>query len=148
MFSKACKYGIKSVAYIATQSMEGNRVKIGDISKNTESPEAFAAKIMGVLTKKQVINSLKGPLGGFDISEKQMKETTISIIVELFDGDKIYNDCVLGLSKCDSLHPCPMHEQFRAIKDNIKNILNTTTIYDLATKLQSGNTILIRELTT
>ncbi|HRH66655.1 MAG TPA: transcriptional regulator, partial [Bacteroidia bacterium] len=31
MFSKACEYGIKSIIYIASRSLQNERVKIGDI---------------------------------------------------------------------------------------------------------------------
>ena len=49
MFSKTCEYGIKAVLYIASQSLENKRVKIGDIVQNIDSPEAFTSKILGVL---------------------------------------------------------------------------------------------------
>ena len=35
MFSKACEHGIKAIIYIATQSMDGKRVKIGDVVENS-----------------------------------------------------------------------------------------------------------------
>ena len=54
MFSKSCEYGIKAIIYIATQSLEDVRVKIGDVAENTGTPEAFTAKILGSLTKHNI----------------------------------------------------------------------------------------------
>ena len=67
MFSKACEHGIKAIIYIATQSMDGKRVKIGDVVENSGSPEAFTAKVLGSLTKYHIVNSYTGPNGGFFI---------------------------------------------------------------------------------
>ena len=144
MFSKACEHGIKAIIYIATQSLEGRRVKIGDIVEHSGSPEAFTAKVLGALTKYDIVNSHTGPYGGFDISAAQMKQLKMSDIVNAIDGDAIYNGCGMGLSECRNEQPCPMHEKFVRVRREIKEMLTTTTIYDLALGLKSGKTVLIR----
>lgn len=144
MFSKACEYGIKAIIYIATQSMQDARIKIGDISDSIGSPEAFTAKILGALVKKNIVRSQTGPSGGFYIEKPLMKDITVSEIVSAIDGDSIYNGCALGLSECSHTQPCPMHHKFVKIRAQLKIMLETTTIHDLATGLRSGKTILMR----
>lgn len=144
MFSKACEYGLKAVIYIATQSLENNRVKIGDIIENTGSPEAFTAKILGTLSKHNIVHSIKGPYGGFEVDKVKMKNIKISEIVSAIDGDSIYTGCALGLNECSKEEPCPMHDEFVNIGNDLKDMLESTTIYDLATKYKSGNSILLR----
>jgi Rrf2 family iron-sulfur cluster assembly transcriptional regulator len=144
MFSKACEHGIKAMIYIGICSLEGKRVKIGDIVRNSGSPEAFTAKVLGALTKEGIVNSHTGPNGGFDISSDQMKKIRICDIVFAIDGDAIYNGCGLGLSECDHTKPCPMHEKFVKIRNQLKEMLETISIYDLTTGLKSGKTILMR----
>lgn len=144
MFSKACEYGIKAIIYIATQSLSGIRVKIGDIAENVGSPEAFTAKILGALVKHDIVESLTGPYGGFQIDGNRMKAIKVSQIVYAIDGDSIYNGCGLGLSECSHLQPCPMHEKFVRVRAQLKVMLETTTIHDLATDLQRGKTVLTR----
>src|SRR5690625_1674173 len=112
MFSKACTYGIKAVIYIATQSLDGKRVKIPDVANSSGSPEAFTAKILGKLNKAEVINSYKGPNGGFEMEFPKIKTTKLEEIVCAIDGDSTYNGCALGLSECDATDPCPMHDKF------------------------------------
>lgn len=130
--------------YIATQSLEGKRVKIGDVAENAGSPEAFTAKVLGLLTKHNIVISQTGPNGGFEIHEKLMKETKLSQIVSAIDGDSVYNGCGLGLEQCDETHPCPLHSQFAKIRSDLKKMLETTTIYDLAAKLKNGEIVLMR----
>jgi Rrf2 family protein len=144
MFSKACEHGIKAVIYIATQSMDGRRSKLGDIAQNTGTPEAFTAKILGLLSRNNLITSLTGPYGGFNIDIDQMMKTTLSDIVKAIDGDAIFNGCGLGLSECNNEYPCPMHEKFVTVRQQIREMLTQTTIYELATGLKNGKTVLLR----
>ncbi|MBX2951878.1 MAG: Rrf2 family transcriptional regulator [Leadbetterella sp.] len=144
MFSKACEYGIRAIIYIATESLENRRVKIGDVAENTGSPEAFTAKILGLLTKHRIVNSLKGPYGGFEISRSRMQEIRLSDLVFAIDGDSIYKGCALGLSECNAAEPCPMHEKFVKVRSELRKMLETTTVYDLATKMLAGESILMR----
>ena len=81
MFSKACEYGIRAVLYIASQSMQERRVKIGDIVQNTGSPEAFTGKILGLLSRNKLVDSYTGPNGGFEINRDKLKLITIAQIV-------------------------------------------------------------------
>lgn len=144
MFSKSCTHGIKAILYIATQSMEGNRVKIGDVAENTGSPVAFTAKILGALAKHNIVTSVKGPYGGFEIDINRIKEIKISEIVFAIDGDSVYNGCALGLDECNALEPCPMHDKFVLVRNELKKMLKTTTVFELATQLKSGKSILLR----
>lgn len=142
MFSKACEHGIKAMIYIATRSTAGRRVKLGDIARHSGSPEAFTAKVLGALSKADLLNSLKGPAGGFGIDHA----ATISIksIVEAIDGDNLFNGCALGLQECDAHKPCPMHHKFAAIRDELNCMLATTNLEELATGLKSGASFLLR----
>jgi len=144
MFSKTCEYGIKAIIYIASQSMQGARVKVGDIVLNAGLPEAFTGKILGALTKHGIVESHTGPYGGFEIDKERMKSIRLSEIVFAIDGDSVYNGCGLGLSECSNIQPCPVHDKFAKIRGQLKHMLETTTIYDLATGLNSGKSILMR----
>ncbi|MCC7332497.1 MAG: Rrf2 family transcriptional regulator [Flavobacteriales bacterium] len=144
MFSKTCEHGIKAVIYIAAQSLDGKRVKIGDVAENSGSPEAFTAKILSSLTKHNIVHSLTGPFGGFYIETEKMKTIKMSDIVQAIDGNTIYNGCGLGLSECDEEKPCPMHNKFFEIRESIKKMLTETDIYSLALNFKNGNTVLSR----
>jgi len=144
MFSKACTYGIRAVIYIATQSLDGKRVKIQDVATNSGSPEAFTAKILGKLNKAEIINSYKGPQGGFEMDTQKIQSTKLEEIVYAIDGDSIYNGCALGLSECDASDPCPMHNKFFQIREELKDMLGTTTVFELAFGLKSGKSTLLR----
>ncbi|HQV78466.1 MAG TPA: Rrf2 family transcriptional regulator [Chitinophagales bacterium] len=142
MFSKACEYGIKAVVYIAIQSKEDRRVKIGDIAENTGTPEAFTAKVLGTLTKQNLVESIKGPYGGFEMTKAQREKIKLSQIVKAIDGDAIYKACSMGMAECSDKNPCLLHHQYVNVRMELKKMLESTTIEQLAIGVKSGKTIL------
>lgn len=146
MFSKACEYGIKAMVYVAVQSINDKRVKVGDIAENIGTPEAFTAKILGALTKANYIDSIKGPYGGFEMSKTQREKLKLSEIVKSIDGDEIYKACSMGMKECSDKNPCILHHKYVKVRQEIKHMLETTTIENLAQEVVSGNSIISKEI--
>ena len=71
MFSKATEYALRATIYIAQKSSEENKIGIDEIAKVIGSPKSFTAKILQQLSKNQIIDSIKGPNGGFSIEKKK-----------------------------------------------------------------------------
>ena len=138
MFSKACEYGIKASIFIAINSREGKRVSPKEISREIDSPQAFTAKILQDLVKANIINSVKGAYGGFEIDKDDIQNIKLSQIVNAIDGDKIYNGCGLGLHTCDESHPCPVHDKFIIVRSELKHMLENTNLEQLALDIKSG----------
>ena len=144
MFSKACEYGIRACIYIAEQSQLDRKVGLKEVADAIESPEAYTSKILQLLSRNKIINSGKGPHGGFSMDKNELNCIKLSSIVEVIDGDDIYTGCGLGLSKCNEEMPCPLHEQFKLIREELKMMLEKTTVKALADDLEKGITFLKR----
>src|SRR5690554_5041392 len=69
VFSKSCEYAMRAVFYIARSTQEGRRVSIREIAEKIKSPEPFLAKILQKLSKEGIVQSIKGPNGGFYLNE-------------------------------------------------------------------------------
>lgn len=138
MFSKACEYGIKASIYIALNSYDGKRVSLKEIARQIDSPEAFTAKILQALARNNIIKSVKGAYGGFEIDKKDIDAIKLSQIVTAIDGDAIYEGCGLGLQSCREDHPCPVHDQFKVIRKELKDMLESTNLEQLALDIKSG----------
>lgn len=139
MFSKACEYGIRASIFIATKSSKGIRVGIKDVAKEIDSPEPFTAKIMQILTKNGIIDSAKGVGGGFEVSHDAVKSIKLIQIVDAIDGDNIYKGCGIGLKECSEAHPCPVHNDFKKIRELLLEMLTKTTLEELALGVKSGD---------
>ncbi|WP_159024108.1 Rrf2 family transcriptional regulator [Formosa sp. L2A11] len=142
MFSKACEYGIKASIFIALNSLEHRRVGPKEISKEINSPEAFTAKILQALVRNNIVNSIKGAHGGFEIDKKDIKTIMLADIVNAIDGDNIYKGCGLGLQQCNADKPCPMHEKFKLVRAELKNLLESTDLESLALDIKLGESFL------
>lgn len=142
MFSKACEYGIRSVIYITNVSIEGNRASLKEISKEIDSPVAFTAKILQQLVKEKIVQSSKGPSGGFEIPKSLIKKIKLRQIVKTIDGEKFYQGCLVGLKECSDKNPCPIHNQYISIRKSLIELQETTTLEDLALSFKKGQTIL------
>ncbi len=137
MFSKSCEYGIKAVVYIAQQSLQKKRVKLNDIADKIDSPSAFTAKTLQLLSKKKLIKSVMGKEGGYEIDTSLLNQITILDIVNIIDGDEIHSRCALGLKECSEKLPCPIHHDYKKIKNDLKDTLCKSTIQDLASNLNN-----------
>lgn len=144
MFSKTCEYGIRATIYIAEQSLMNRKVSLKEIAKSIDSPEAFTSKILQQLSASNLINSDKGPKGGFSMDYALLEKVKLSNIVFAIDSDNIYKGCGLGLKKCNEKMPCPVHNQFKTVRDDLKRMLETTTIKSLTLGLKDGLTFLKR----
>lgn len=142
MFSKTCEYGIRATIFIASQSYQDQRVGLNDIAKKIDSPEAFTAKILQILSKNNIIHSIKGVGGGFDIPKETMNQITLAQVVTALEGDRVFTGCGLGLNHCSEEHPCPVHDKFKAIRNELANMLETTNLEELALGIKSGDTFL------
>ena len=144
MFSKACEYGIRATIYIAKKSLLDSKVSLKEVAKAIDSPEAYTSKILQKLAKNNIINSDKGPTGGFSMDKLKLDNVKLSTIVFTIDGDAIYKGCGLGLKECNEQKPCPVHNQFKTVRDDLKIMLETTTIISLTAGLKEGLTFLKR----
>lgn len=144
MFSKACEYGIKASTYIALQSLEEKRVSLKEIASKVDSPVAFTAKILHQLAKHNILISIKGPYGGFEIPLEKIDAIKLNDIVFAIDGDSVYNGCALGFNECNAEKPCPLHNKFVVIRGELKEMLQNTSLRDLTQGLEGGLTYLKR----
>jgi Rrf2 family iron-sulfur cluster assembly transcriptional regulator len=144
MFSKACEYGIRASIFIAEQSLLDQKVSLKDIAKAIDSPEAYTSKILQQLSRNAIINSDKGPTGGFSMNKQELDMVKLSTIVTAIDGDGIYKGCGLGLKNCNEMMPCPAHNQFKIVREELRKMLETTLVKSLTMDFKDGLTFLKR----
>jgi len=130
MLSNSSKYAIKGVLYLALNSNESHKIMVRDIFEVVHVPEAYLAKLLQELSRHGIISSVRGPKGGFYVSEDDRKRTLMDII-RVIDGEKRVNSCVMGIRNCDMDNPCVLHKLVGTNKSKFINVLENTTILDL-----------------
>jgi len=141
MFSKTCEYGIRAVIYLSSENKVGRKVSLQEICEAIEAPSHYTAKILQTLSRNRIINSQKGVHGGFFLDRFQSDLKLIDI-VEAIDGKALFTGCGLGLKQCSDEDPCPIHDKFKGVRNDLKKMLQETTIEDLGKQLKTGKSIL------
>lgn len=138
MFSKATEYAIRATIYIAKKGTEEKKISIDEVAKAIDSPKSFTAKILQQLTKNnRIISSVRGPNGGFFLTEKA-KKLPVRSILQAMGEDEMLEKCVLGLKQCSEIQPCPMHAPYKAIKQQLIKLFVSKTIQQLAAEIKEG----------
>jgi len=132
IYSKECEYAIRAMTYLAQHAER--RCLAREISEKENLPHHFLSKILQTLAREKLVDSAKGPNGGFQLS-KPAKNITLYHIKAFVDGVDDLNDCAVGLSKCNDDMPCPLHDDFKPIRERIKNYLKNTSLADMTKAL-------------
>jgi Rrf2 family protein len=133
LFSKSFGYALRSILYLVMVNEEQPRVQIQEIATHLQVPQFFLGKIMKVLAKEKIIDSVKGPFGGFSINESTISTPLIKII-KITDGLEQFNECVLRFRKCNASRPCPMHDRIVNNRNELLAIFTNTTVGELIQK--------------
>ncbi len=141
MFTKSCEYAIRAVIFIAQQTYAGTKTGVKEIAINIDAPEHFIAKILQELVRKGLIQSAKGPNGGFYLDDNALHHS-LADIVKTIDGEKLFHGCALGLRQCSESHPCPLHNEFKQVRNKLTKMLESATVSTFVHSLENNQAFL------
>lgn len=130
IYTKTGEYAIRAILFLARQS-EDALVMSSEIAKKEEIPSHYLAKILQRMAKYGYVDSYKGRGGGFKITKLAL-DSSILEIVERIEGPVITLKCVTGLKECSDEHPCPLHDEWSELRDNIHNLISSKTVREVA----------------
>ncbi|MEJ7778924.1 MAG: Rrf2 family transcriptional regulator [Daejeonella sp.] len=142
MLSYTCKTAIKAVIYLALKSQQGEKAGIKETAEHINASEHTVGKILQTLARQGLINSVKGPSGGFFINGIQQDQPIINI-VETIEGKQVFKECGLGLSQCSATRPCPIHNEYKVARDMIEKLFQEKKVKDLCDPITNGLAYLI-----
>lgn len=139
VLSKACTYGILASLYVARETTRTTGfVSIGKMSKELHISFHFLTKILQELTSAGLLVSMKGPKGGVSF-KRDAGDITILDVVLAIDGIKVFRECLLGLPGCGDEEPCPVHEEWAEIRENLYHTFHSKTLADTARRIDELN---------
>ena len=137
MFSKTFGYALRATVYVAVHGESDKKVGLQEISEGLMVPRHFLGKIMQDLVKHGIFDSIKGPNGGFYGNAVTLKTVLIDIL-KITDGSLIFDQCALGIKRCNAEHPCPLHHDFAVCRNGMIQVLTDKTVEILAEEVASG----------
>jgi Rrf2 family iron-sulfur cluster assembly transcriptional regulator len=130
VISQAARYAIRSLAYLESLGSD-KYVAVRTISEELAISPTFLAKILKRLVKSELIDTYRGPNGGIRLT-RAASTITIRQVIESVDGESLFRDCVLGLPGCGNEAPCPMHNSWASLREQLQNTFDSETIARLA----------------
>ncbi len=134
LYSKSAEYAIQAMIYLAEHKPD-KPVMIHKIAKEYGIPSQFLSKIMQSLVKQRLVKATRGRNGGINLA-KSAKEIFLNDIIFAIDGlppDK--EQCVVGLDLCSDDTPCPLHEQWKPIRHQLRHMLDSESLEHLAKRV-------------
>ena len=130
IYSKPCEYAIRALAFLAS-SPAHSTARGEEIARAENIPGPMLGKVLQELVRKGLLESRRGPGGGFRLA-RRAKLITLRDVVAAIDGLDPLMECAVGLERCADEAPCPLHDTFKGIRKLMMAYLETTTLDSMA----------------
>jgi Rrf2 family protein len=129
LFSKPCEYAIRAL----TSLVNAGDAAVGarEIALAEDIPLPVLGKILQGLVRKGLLDSRRGPGGGFRLARRP-ELILLRDIVAAVDGLDHFMNCVLGLPQCSEETPCPLHNSWKDLRARIFEDMDSTTLAQMA----------------
>ncbi|MEZ5071524.1 MAG: Rrf2 family transcriptional regulator [Bacteroidales bacterium] len=143
MLSKSTEYAIRALVFIQLQNWTGRRPGVAEVAREIDAPAAFTAKILHILTTQRLLLSMKGRGGGFFFPGME-SDLSIHRVILVMEGDHLFTQCGIGLRGCSDANPCPVHEHYGVIREQLLDMATRESIRTMADKIREGRAVISR----
>ncbi len=104
--TREADYAVRCVLHLSKNYEQ--LVSVNDIAKSIHIPKSFLAKILQRLMKKDIVISVRGIKGGFQLAKKPQYLNLLEVI-EAVQGVSAANICAIDKKKCSLSNKCSIH---------------------------------------
>jgi len=123
------RYGTRLMLELAIHYGKGP-VALKDIAKRQEISEKYLWQLISPLKIAGLVNSTRGPSGGYTLAKKP-SEITLNDIVSVLDGPLCIVDCVKDPSLCKRSANCVTREVWSETSEELSKVLASKTLEDM-----------------
>jgi len=127
LINRNTNYAIRSLIYIAEAKKV---VTVPELVRSLRIPKALLRKIMQILGRRNILESIKGKNGGFLLS-KNPSRISIMDIAKIFQGDIEPVNCIFKSGACSNIKHCLIKDKGRKIEQDIAHWLKSISIASL-----------------
>ena len=131
IITRTAQYAIRAVVYLA-ETCDGGRLTVAQVAQGTGVPRNYLSKVLNVLVQEGILDSTRGPHGGFRLVRPATKIVLAEVSAPFADIPT--GPCPLSPRACPHGRDCPCREECRALSDSIAHFLTTTSIDHLTTR--------------
>ena len=145
IYSRSCEYALRALTFLAGLD-EGQMSTVKQISDEEQLPKQFLAKLLQSLARAGIVASVKGPGGGFALA-RSPETITLHDVVNCIDGNVDFNRCAVGLVDCVDDAPCPLHDQWKVLRESIRMYLARNDLAELRRALDEKRRLMTQAAT-
>ena len=136
--SRESAYGIEGLLALAAKP-PGTTMLLSDIAATRGLPRSFLAKTFQKLTRHGVICSFRGAVRGYALA-RPPKKIKLKEILLAIEGPDLFKRCIFWSDQCADTNPCPLHEQWKGLSQQIiEGPMERTTLADLMKRTPAGS---------
>lgn len=136
IFSKATGYGIRALAYMASQP-DNRLCGLQEIAEHENIPPAYLRKVLGELRRHRFLRSVKGIHGGYELG-RAPEEITLWDVFSVVEPDPYMDMCILGNKICAPECSCAFHDDWQRVRKEIVDLLQERTIAEAAAQISGS----------
>lgn len=133
--STRARYGTRALLDLALHQNNG-LVQLKDISLRQNISLHYLEHIISPLIGAGIIRSTRGVRGGVQLS-KHPRDIKLSEVLQLLEGSIAPVECVNNAGSCSRTNQCAVHDIWSDMKKAMVQVLESTTLQDLAER-QNG----------
>jgi len=126
-------YGIRALVELAHHFGQSGPVQSSEIAARQGIPEAYLDQLLTILRRAGFIRSVRGPQGGHTLI-RDPDEIKVSEVITVLEGPIMPLGCLNGASQCWRSGGCGQREMWEEVRDAVLDILERTSIGQLAAK--------------
>jgi Rrf2 family protein len=134
LINRNTNYAIRSLVYIAEIQ---KIVTVSELIKYLRIPKALLRKIMQILSRRNILKSMRGKNGGFSLNKSPAKIYVMDI-AKIFQGDIEPVNCIFRGSACSNIRHCLIKDKGKKIEKDIAYWLKSISILSLVHCAKSG----------
>ena len=138
--STVTRYGLRGLSDLCAHEDaqgeihgESKPVAIGDIARRQEIPPSYLEQLFAKLRRGRLIRSVRGAQGGYVLA-RPANEITVAEIIRALGEPIAFGDCQTEAGCRRDTSTCCTYELWQKLKGSVDEILESTTLEDIAGK--------------
>ena len=123
------QYAVRAMVDLAYYSKD-KPVTLQEIAEREDISINYLEQLFAKLRRKKIVNSVRGPGGGYVLAKKA-DEIRMGEIIEAVEESLAPVACVEGDNGCGRIDKCVTFKLWKGLGDRIKEFLNSITVQDL-----------------
>ncbi|QQO08392.1 RrF2 family transcriptional regulator [Breznakiella homolactica] len=127
------RYALRAILTLARLGSEGSPVSINVLSEQENISSVFLEQIFFKLRKAGIVNSVRGPGGGFCFAQP-IEKITIKEVLDAAGEALTLTPCKKTDLDCPKVGYCPAHPVWMEVTNIMNNYFNSLTIASVLEK--------------